>query len=132
MPGKKQQKGFSLRVYNFWMVVAAVIMTVLMVYSIYRLSASFLRMTRATESHIFDRSLQGQHRKYYARQRRSRLAPLPWPCPEKHLPQALSQVLNSASRFQSKAPSFWEDSSGIQRLSGIRGDIPEGYEGSQR
>ncbi len=52
MPGKKQHNGFSLRVFNIWMVVAAVIMTVLMVYSIYRLSASFLRMTRATESHI--------------------------------------------------------------------------------
>ena len=52
MSGKKQHNGFSLRVFNFWMVVAAVIMTALMVYSIYRLSSSFLRMTRATESHI--------------------------------------------------------------------------------
>ena len=52
MSGKKQHNGFSLRVFNFWMVVAAVIMTALMVYSIYRLSSSFLRMTHATESHI--------------------------------------------------------------------------------
>ena len=52
MSGKKQHNGFSLRVFNIWMVVAAVIMTALMVYSIYRLSSSFLRMTRATESHI--------------------------------------------------------------------------------
>ena len=37
MSGKKQHNGFSLRVFNFWMVVAAVIMTALMVYSIYRL-----------------------------------------------------------------------------------------------
>ena len=49
---QKQHNGFSLRVFNFWMVVATVVMTVIMVFSIYRLSSSFLRLTDATESHI--------------------------------------------------------------------------------
>ena len=50
--GQKQHNGFSLRVFNLLMVVAAVAMTVIMVYSTYRLAFSFLRLEEATESHI--------------------------------------------------------------------------------
>ena len=47
--GQKQHNGFSLRVFNLLMVVAAVAMTVIMVC---RLASSFLRLEEATKSHI--------------------------------------------------------------------------------
>ena len=49
---QKQHKGFSLRIFNLWMVVAAIIMTAIMGYSTYRLSSSFLRLKEATDKHI--------------------------------------------------------------------------------
>ena len=49
---KKEQKGLSLRTFYLWMVVAAIAMTAIMVYSTYHLTGSFLNLSEATDSHI--------------------------------------------------------------------------------
>ena len=49
---KKQHQGFSLRTFYLWMVILAIAMTIIMVYSTYHLTESFLNLSETTDSHI--------------------------------------------------------------------------------
>lgn len=51
-PVHKQKNGISLRTVYLWMVIAALIMTCLMVYFTFHMTRSFREMTQATEEHI--------------------------------------------------------------------------------
>lgn len=50
--GRKAEKGLSLRTIHIWLIVVAMAMSGVMLYSTYRLTANFRRIMRASEKHM--------------------------------------------------------------------------------
>ena len=50
--GRKAEKGLSLRTIHIWLIVVAMAMSGVMLYSTYRLTANFRRVMRASEEHM--------------------------------------------------------------------------------